>query len=155
MVLCFFFCFRKYAVIISGFHCSYSHFQQSFKPRGHIHTDVMTVFANSFSYANGSVQDSRHSRSKIAFSPFLTVNTLLCLLIYMFSSFYEHDNVILMFFLDFFLKAKLIADSEGFLPDKNKRELCIFNEAFSIAKADLVYYHLTFGTFSSFFLTFI
>jgi len=114
----------------------------------------MTVFANSFSYANGSVQDSRHSRSKIAFSPFLTVNTLLCLLIYMFSSFYEHDNVILMFFLDFFLKAKLIADSEGFLPDKHKRELCIFNEAFSIAKADLVYYHLTFGTFSSFFFNF-
>ncbi|KAL6659628.1 hypothetical protein ACP70R_002457 [Stipagrostis hirtigluma subsp. patula] len=61
-------------VVINGFHSNYERFRDSLKPRGHVYDDVMALFVQMFNdeIKDSNDSDSVNSRSKIAFSPFLT-----------------------------------------------------------------------------------
>ncbi|CAL5068271.1 unnamed protein product [Urochloa decumbens] len=63
-------------VEISGFHCSYEFFRTSFKARGSVRGEVMTLYTKAFNFNYIDVKDTRSSRIKIAFPSFLSAKLL-------------------------------------------------------------------------------
>ncbi|CAL4988399.1 unnamed protein product [Urochloa decumbens] len=65
-------------VEISGFYCGYESFRASFKARGHVRGDVMTLHTKAFNLNSNHLKDTRTSRNKIAFPSFLALFFPIC-----------------------------------------------------------------------------